>query len=422
MMNVFFIVVMAALLIDFFLGLAADILNVKAAKQEVPGVLAGIYQPEEYQKSQEYLRVHTRFSLINESVSFLLILVVWLTGTFNSLDQFIRGWGFIPLVNGLIFAGILAAAYGIVELPFNIYATFVIEQRFGFNKTSPRTFIMDMLKGAAIVLPLGGFLLAGVLALFQYAGSYAWLYAFGIVILISIIISYVAPTWIMPLFNKFTPMPEGELREAITKYTKSVKFSISNLFVMDSSKRSTKSNAFFTGFGNNKRIALFDTLINRHTVPEIVAIIGHEVGHYKKKHIIQGLVIRMLNMLLVFFLLSIFLNSPGLFQAFRMQQQSIYAGLLFFGLLYTPLELVLGIGMQMLSRRNEYEADRFAASTVPQPESMITSLKKLASHNLSNLTPHPFYVFLNYSHPPLLKRINAINNTLRHERDQIQRG
>jgi len=399
---------MAALLLDFFLGLAADMLNVKASQQEVPGPLAGIYQPAEYRKSQAYLRVHTRFGLISGSVSLLLILAVWLTGTFNWLDQLIRGWGFIPLVNGLVFAGILAAAYEIIELPFEIYATFVIEQRFGFNKTTPRTFIMDQLKGAAIALPLGGLLLAAVLALFQYAGSYAWLYAFGIVVLISLMISYVAPTWIMPLFNKFTPMPEGELRDAIIKYTKSVNFPLSNLFVVDSSKRSTKSNAYFTGFGKNKRIALFDTLIAQHTVPEIVAIIGHEVGHYKKKHIMQGLVISTLNMLLVFFLLSIFLNSPGLFQAFGMQQPSIYAGLLFFGLLYTPLELVLGIGSQLLSRRNEYEADRFAALTVPQPDSMISALKKLAGHNLSDLTPHPCYVFLNYSHPPLLQRINAI--------------
>lgn len=414
MINVFFIVIMAALLIDFFLGLTADILNVKAAKQKVPGALVGIYQPEEYQKSQEYLRVHTRFSLISESVSLLLLLTVWLTGAFNFLDQLIRGWGFIPLVNGLIFIAILAVAYEVVELPFRVYATFVIEQRFGFNKTSPHTFIMDQLKGAAIAIPLGGLLLAGVLVLFQYAGNYAWLYAFGIVIVVSIIVSYVTPTWIMPLFNKFTPMPEGELREAITKYTKSVNFPISNLIIMDSSKRSTKSNAFFTGFGNNKRIALFDTLISQHTVPEIIAIIGHEVGHYKKKHVIQGLVINMLNMLLVFFLLSVFIKSPGLFQAFRMQQQSIYAGLLFFGLLYTPLELILGIGMQMLSRRNEYEADQFAASTVSQPEGMITCLKKLASNNLSNLTPHPFYVFLNYSHPPLLERINAINEIKPH--------
>jgi STE24 endopeptidase len=409
MINVFFIIILAALLLDFLLGLTADILNIKAADQRVPDTLTGIYRPEVYQKSQEYLRANTRFSLISKSVSLLLVLTLWLTGTLNYFDQLIRSWGFIPLANGLIFFGILAAIYGIVKMPFRIYAIFSIEQRFGFNKTTPPTFIIDQLKGIVIALPLGGILLAGVLALFQYAGNYAWLYAFGTITLVSIMFGYIAPAWIMPLFNKFTPMPQGEMREAITNYTKSVKFSVSNLFIMDNSKRSAKSNAFFTGFGNNKRIALYDTLINQHTIPEIVAIVGHEVGHYKKKHIIQGLAISILNMLLVFFLLSLFINNPQLFLAFRMYQPSIYSGLLFFGLLYTPLELILGIGLQMLSRRNEFEADRFAASTIPQPESMVTSLKKLASHNLSNLTPHPFYVFLNYSHPPLLKRINAIN-------------
>jgi STE24 endopeptidase len=419
MINIFFIVIMLALLLDFFLGLTADILNIREANQEVPSALAGIYQPEEYQKSQEYLRINTRFSLISKSVSLLLILTLWLTGMFNYLDQFIRSWGFIPLVNGFIFIGTLAVAYIIVKLPFRIYAVFSIEQRFGFNKTSPRMFIIDQLKDIAIALPVGLILLTGVLALFQYAGNYAWLYAFGIVSLVSIMFSYIAPTWIMPLFNKFSPMPESELREAITHYTKSVKFSVSNLFITDNSKRSTKSNAFFTGFGNNKRIALFDTLINQHTVPEIVAIVGHEVGHYKKKHIIQELVTSVLIMLLVFFLLSIFINNQDLFLAFRMHQQSVYGGLLFFGLLYTPLELILGIGLKMLSRRNEYEADYFSASTVPQPESMVTSLKKLASHNLSNLMPHPFYVFLNYSHPPLLDRINAINKMKPHGINKI---
>jgi STE24 endopeptidase len=412
MLNFFFIIIMSALLIDYFLGLAVDILNVRAAGQEVPGELDGIYQPEEYRKSQAYLKTHTFFGLISGAYFLVLLLAVWLTGTFNWLDQLIRSWGFSPLVSGLLFAGILGAAYAIMELPFEIYTTFVIEQRFGFNKTTPRTFIMDQLKGAAIAIPLGGLLLAGILALFQYAGSFAWLYAFFAVIMVSLSFSYIAPTLIMPLFNKFSPMPEGELRDAILTYTKSVNFPVSNLFIMDSSKRSTKSNAFFTGFGKNKRIALFDTLISQHTVPEIVAVIGHEVGHYKKKHIIQGMVINVLNMFLIFFLLSVFLNSPGLYQAFSMQQPSIYSGLLFFGLLYTPLEMVLGIAAQMISRRNEYEADRFAVRTVPRPENMISALKKLVSHNLSNLTPHPFYVFLNYSHPPLLDRIKGINKEI----------
>ena len=182
---------------------------------------------------------------------------------------------------------------------------------------------------------------------------------------------------------------------------------------MDGSKRSSKSNAFFTGFGNNKRIALFDTLINKHTTAEMVAILAHEIGHYKKKHILQGTVISILHAGALFFLLSLFLGSPGLYEAFYMRQESVYAGLLFFGLLYTPIELVLSVVMQALSRKNEYEADRFAAETIDNPNNLLDTLKKLSSTNLSNLTPHPFYVLLNYSHPPLLQRLKAIQD-IRH--------
>ena len=210
-------------------------------------------------------------------------------------------------------------------------------------------------------------------------------------------------------------MESGELKESIIRYTRSVNFPIKNVFVMDGSKRSSKSNAFFTGFGRNKRIALFDTLIAQHTVPEMVAVLAHEVGHYKKKHILQGTIIGILHTGVIFFLLSIFISSQGLYQAFYMTQQSIYAGLLFFGLLYTPIELVLSVLMQMISRRNEYEADRFAAETISEPSSLIDALKKLSATNLSNLTPHPFYVFLNYSHPPLLQRVQAMQDIQRNE-------
>jgi STE24 endopeptidase len=228
------------------------------------------------------------------------------------------------------------------------------------------------------------------------------------VVIISLFLEYIAPTWIMPLFNKFTPMEPGELREAILGYAGSVKFPVKNVLVMDGSKRSSKSNAFFTGFGNNKRIALFDTLIAQHTVQELVAVLAHEVGHYKKKHIIQGVIIGIVHTGIIFFLLSLFLGSSGLFQAFYMRQESIYAGLLFFGLLYTPIELILSIVMHMVSRKNEYEADRFAAETIAEPGNLVDALKKLSATNLSNLAPHPFFVFLNYSHPPLLPRIQAI--------------
>ena len=404
---------MAALVLDFSLKLVSDLLNLKSLKLELPFVLQDIYNQEDYRKSQEYLRTTTRFGLVDSSFTLLILLAFWFSGGFNWFDQVVTGWNLVPVVTGLRYIGILLFAYSLIKLPFDIYSTFVIEERFGFNKTTRRTFLLDMLKGFILALLLGGLLLAGILALFQYVGIYAWVYCWAAVVIFSLAMQYVAPTWIMPLFNKYTPMAEGELKEAILKYTGSVNFPIKNIFVMDGSKRSSKSNAFFTGFGRNKRIALFDTLIAQHSVPEMVAVLAHEVGHYKKKHILQGMIISIVHTGVLFFLLSLFLTSPGLYQAFGIGYQPIYAGLLFFGLLYTPIELVLSVVMQMLSRKNEYEADRFAAETIDEPNNLIVALKKLSATNLSNLTPHPFYVFLNYSHPPLLQRIQAIQKTKR---------
>ena len=404
---------MAALVLDFSLKLVSDLLNLKSLKLELPLVLQDIYNQEDYRKSQEYLRTTTRFGLVDSSFTLLILLAFWFSGGFNWFDQVVTGWNLVPVVTGLLYIGILLFAYSLIKLPFDIYSTFVIEERFGFNKTTRRTFLLDMLKGFILALLLGGLLLAGILALFQYVGIYAWVYCWAAVVIFSLAMQYVAPTWIMPLFNKYTPMAEGELKEAILKYTGSVNFPIKNIFVMDGSKRSSKSNAFFTGFGRNKRIALFDTLIAQHSVPEMVAVLAHEVGHYKKKHILQGMIISIVHTGVLFFLLSLFLTSPGLYQAFGIGYQPIYAGLLFFGLLYTPIELVLSVVMQMLSRKNEYEADRFAAETIDEPHNLIDALKKLSSTNLSNLTPHPLYVFLNYSHPPLLQRIQTIQKTKR---------
>ena len=407
-MNLFSYIIIAALFLNFLIGTIADVLNLKALKYKVPPDLEGLYKPNEYQKSQEYIRSQSRFDFVTYSFGLLIILLFWFMGGFNFLDQIVRSWGFGAIVNGLCYVGVLVIAYQLLTLPFSVYATFVIEERFGFNKTTPRIFITDILKGLALAVLLGGPLLAGILALFEYAGNYTWLYCWLIVTIYMIVMQFVAPIWIMPLFNKFTPMESGELKDAIKDCAHSAGYDVHNIFVMDGSKRSTKTNAFFTGIGRTRRIALFDTLISKHTIPEIVAVLAHEIGHYKKKHVLQGMVIGIAHTGLVLYLLSILLDSPGLYQAFFMDQSSIYAGLLFFGLLYTPVEMVLSIALQIFSRRNEYEADRFAAETTDEPASLVDALKKLATENLSNLTPHPFYVFLNYSHPPLLQRIQAI--------------
>ncbi len=408
MINIFWLIIVAALVSEFAINTIANILNLKALKLELPKTLEGVYKPDEYRNSQEYTRVTTRFGFVESIFALVLLLTFWFAGGFNFLDMIVRSWGFVAIVNGLLYIGILLFAYSLLTLPFSIYATFVIEERFGFNRTTPRTFVLDMVKGLVLAALLGLPLLAGILAFFEYTGSYAWIYCWLAVTIFSLILQFIAPTWIMPLFNKFTPMETGALKEAILKYVHSVNFSVKNIFVMDGSKRTSKSNAFFAGFGRNKRIALFDTLIAKHTVPELVAVLAHEVGHYKKKHILQGLIISILHTGVIFFLLSVLLGSPGLYRAFFMEQPSIYAGLLFFGLLYTPVELLLSMVLQAVSRKHEYEADRFAVETTGELQSMADALKKLSASNLSNLSPHPFYVFLNYSHPPLLQRVDAI--------------
>ena len=407
-MNAFFVIILVALVLQFVLHLVTNLLNLRALKLELPPTLEGVYQPEEYRNSQEYTRATTRFQFVASAVSLLFLLSFWFASGFNYVDQIVRALGFVPIVNGLLYIGILLIAFSLLTLPFSVYATFVIEERFGFNKTTPRTFLLDRIKALALGTLLGAALLASILSLFQYSGPYAWLYCWIAVTVFSLAVQFVAPTWIMPLFNKFTPMESGKLKEDILKYAGSVDFPIKSVFVMDGSKRSSKSNAFFTGFGRNKRIALFDTLIEKHTVPELVAVLAHEIGHHKKRHILQGMIISILHTGVLFFLLSLFLGSPGLYEAFYMEQQSIYAGLLFFGLLYTPIELLLSVVLHMVSRKNEYQADRFAAETIGKPSSLVDALKKLSANNLSNLTPHPFYVFLNYSHPPLLQRVHAI--------------
>ncbi|MCG3114389.1 MAG: M48 family metallopeptidase [Candidatus Manganitrophus sp. SA1] len=412
-MNLYGIIILAALLLDYILNLAADLLNLKAMRRELPEEFQGVYDPEAYRKSQEYLRVKTRFGILTATVGLIALLAFWFSGGFNLIDQWARSGGVGPIMTGLAYIGILVFLRGLLSLPFQIYDTFVIEERFGFNKMTPATFVADLIKGTVLGLLLGGPLLAGILFFFHFAGELAWLYAWAAFTLFVFFVQFIAPTWIMPIFNKFTPLGEGELKERILSYARSVDFPVEQIYVIDGSRRSTKANAFFSGFGRHKRIALFDTLIAKQTVPELVAILAHEIGHYKKKHILLGMALSIAHAGLIFFLLSIFLYRPGLYEAFYMEQPSIYAGLVFFSLLFTPVESILSIFLQALSRRNEYEADRFAAETFEQPEAMIGALKKLAVDHLSNLTPHPLHVILNDSHPPILQRIQAIRQAER---------
>jgi STE24 endopeptidase len=409
-MNFIAIIILCTIGVDFILNLTADRLNLKHLRSELPRVFEGVYDPERYRKSQQYLRATTQFGWITSTFNLCQILVFWFAEGFPLLDKWVRTFELGPVLSGLVYMGVLMLLKTALSLPFNVYATFVIEARFGFNKTTPQTYVMDLLKGLILALLLGTPLLAAILAFFQYAGPHAWWYCWIGVTLYMLVVQFVAPTWIMPLFNKFTPLEEGELKSTILSYANSIDFPLENVYQMDGSRRSTKSNAFFTGFGKHKRIVLFDTLIMQHSVNELVAVLAHEMGHYKKKHIRQSLILGILQTGLMLFLLSHFITYQGLFDAFYMPQQSIYAGMIFFAMLYAPIDFFVGILMQVLSRKNETVADRFAAETTKDPVSMVDALKKLSVHNLSNLTPHPFYVFLNYSHPPVLKRIQSLLN------------
>ncbi|MFU8813509.1 MAG: M48 family metallopeptidase [Balneolaceae bacterium] len=403
-------IILGAILIDAILDMTASRLNLKALSKELPDEFEGVYDEETYARSQEYTRTRTRFGFLTGTFDLALLLGFWFAGGFQWLDLWARGFEFGPVGTGLIFIGVLVLAKTVLSIPFSVYSTFVIEERFGFNKTDARTFVSDRLKGILLSVVIGAPVLAGIIAFFEYGGSWAWVYAWGAVTAFSLAMQYIAPTWIMPLFNKFEPLEEGALRTAIEAYAEKVDFPLQGIYVIDGSRRSSKSNAFFTGFGKNKRIALYDTLIENHTTEELVAVLAHEIGHYKKKHIQKGMAISILHTGVMFALLSVFLQFPALYEAFFVEQMSVYAGLLFFGLLYSPVETVLGIAMQKMSRTHEYQADRFAADTVGNREWMVDVLKKLSKDNLSNLTPHPFYVFLNYSHPPVLKRIRAIRD------------
>ncbi len=412
-MNIFAVIILATLAIDFTLNLVSDYLNLKSLDKGLPEEFSDVYDEETYERSQRYTKERTKFGILTSVFNLALLLVFWFAGGFQWLDEIVRSWELGVIWTGLVYIGILILAKQLLSLPFSIYSTFVIEEKYGFNKTTAKTFTLDLVKGLGLSILLGGPLLAGILAFFIFIDQYAWLYAWGTVTAFTLIIQFIAPTWIMPIFNDFEPLGETDLRQKIRDYADKVNFAMEGVYVMDGSKRSSKSNAFFTGFGKNKRIALYDTLIDNHEEDELVAVLAHEIGHYKKKHIIKNMGISIAQTGIMFFLLSIFLNSEGLFEAFYMEQMSVYAGLIFFGMLYAPIDMIVSIFMQILSRKYEFEADEFASTTYKK-EPMISALKKLSKDNLSNLTPHPFYVFLNYSHPPVLERINVIRATDTH--------
>ncbi len=393
------------------LDFIATLLNLKALDPKLPAEFADVFDADKYEKSQNYVRVTEKFGIFESIFSLMLTLGFWLTGGFGWLDNLVRDLGHNDIVTGLIFMGILFAAQTIIMIPFQLYDTFVIEEKFGFNKTTLKTFIMDQVKGLILLAVIGGPILALILWIFDSV-PHAWLWAWAAFTVIQLLLTYIAPSLFLPLFNKFEPMPEGELKDAINDMAKKCDFPLTELFIMDGSKRSTKSNAFFTGFGKNKKIALFDTLVESHTTEGLVGILAHEIGHFKCKHIVKRMAVGIVQSAAVFYLLGLVTGdnpfSHALFEAFYMDNISVYAGLIFFGLLFAPVKKILSIFSHMSSRKHEFEADAYATNAQGTPDHLIDSLKKLSADNLVNLTPHPFPVFLDYSHPPMLERLEAL--------------
>ncbi len=410
-MNGYLLCIIGILLLSYVLELVVSLLNLRSLSPDLPAEFVGVYEQQQYARSQEYTRVTTRFALVQSTVSIVLTLGFILAGGFNLIDGVARGFGFSSIPTGLIFTGLLALLSTLVNLPFSVYSTFGIEQRFGFNTTTVATFLLDGAKAVLLTVVLGGPLLGGILWFFETCGNVAWLYCWIAAVVFVLVVQFLAPVLIMPLFNKFTPLAEGELKEAITRYAAGQGFALQGIYTMDGSKRSTRVNAFFTGFGRFRRIVFFDTLVDKLTSSEIVAVLAHEMGHYKLKHILTMTVLSILQMGFMFFILSLFLGNQGLFDAFGMEQISVYAGLIFFGFLYTPISTLVAIAFNAFSRRNEYQADRFAAESGGDGAALISGLKKLSVSNLSNLTPHPVHVFLNHSHPPVLARIEALRQS-----------
>lgn len=408
----YLIIILVILIGNYIVELIVESLNLSHATGTLPQEFEEFYDAPKYKKSQSYLRENTHFELLNNGVFTSIVIVFILAGGFNLVDNFARSFGLNSILTGVIFAGVLILFLEFLKIPFSAYHTFVIEEKYGFNKTTLKTFLFDILKSWMLGALIGGMVFAGIIWFFERFGAIAWLYSWVAVTLFQIFLMFVAPVVIMPLFNKFEPLEDGELKNSIEQYAKSENFKLKGIFKTDGSRRSTKSNAYFTGFGKYRRIVLFDTLIAAHTVEELVSVLAHEMGHYKKRHILKYIIISVVSTGLMFLALSFFMNNQGLFSVFKMEQVSVYASLLFFGFLYSPINIVISIISNVLSRKYEYESDNYAVSTYGRADAMISALKKLSVNNLSNLTPHPLKVFLEYSHPPVLERIKAIRSVI----------
>lgn len=403
--KILFYILIAIIVFDYVFDTYVSRLNARHFNDAIPKEVQDVYNEDEYQKSQRYKQENSRFSIINSTFSVVVTLAFFFLEGFAWVDYFVRTLSDNSIVITLLFFGIIMLANDIISLPFSYYHTFVIEEKFGFNKTTITTFITDKLKGWLLLIVIGGGMLAAIVWLYQQTTHYFWLYAWGLLSVFSIFMNLFYTKLIVPLFNKQTPLPKGELKQAIENYAQKVGFTITRIFVINGSKRSTKANAYFSGFGSQKQITLYDTLINDLSTNEIVAVLAHEVGHYKKKHIIYNLILSIFLTGLTFFMFSILVGSPLLSEALHVTKTpNFHIGLVVFSILYSPISQITGWLMNVLSRKFEYQADNYASRTY-SGEALQLALKKLSKKSLSNLTPHKFYVKIYYSHPTLRQRI-----------------
>ncbi len=407
-MNPWLVIILAIIILSYVLELLVSNLNIKALSPVLPPEFEDIYDSDSYEKSQLYTKETTKFSIVENSTTTLITLIFLLAGGFNYIDLLARDFGFGSIITGLIFTGLLLLLSLLLGLPSSLYSTFVIEEKYGFNCTTPKTFVFDTVKSILLAIIIGGPILALVLWFFEYSGNQAWLFCWLGVFFITLVLQVLAPVVIMPIFNKFTPLEEGQLKDAIHEYTQHEKFTIKGVFVMDGSKRSTKLNAFFTGFARYKKIVFFDTLVEKLSKEQIIGVLAHEMGHYKHKHLVKRIFASFIQTGIIFYFLSLVMSNESIFSAFGMTHLSTYASLIFFGFLYAPVSLLISVLFNFISRKHEYEADHYAATSVGHSKDLIQGLKILSQTNLSNLTPHPLHVFLHYSHPPVLARIHAL--------------
>ena len=405
--EIIFFIIVVFLCLDFVLERVLESLNSKHMSPVLPDSLKGIYEEKEYSRFQSYKRENGRLDSWSSGGGFVVMIVFLVAGGFGWYNSWVVSLTDSVVWQTILFVVGLSVVSSVLDIPFDYYATFRIEEKYGFNKTTRRVYWLDTVKELFLSLVLGGVLLALVVWFYTWAGTYFWLYAWGAVTLFSVFMAMFYSQLIVPLFNKQTPLQEGSLRDKIQAFAGKVGFKLDNIYVIDGSKRSTKANAYFTGLGPKKRVVLYDTLIDELTEEEIVAVLAHEVGHYKKRHTLRSMVVSVIQMGVLFWLFSLCVNNAALSEALGGDRAYFQLGLIAFAILYSPVNLILGIGMNVWSRSNEYEADAFAARYY-EGDYLVSGLKKISVKSLSNLTPHPLYEYVYYSHPSLLKRIDAI--------------